>query len=65
MSARMATLDLPKIKLFWNKGYDVMVFVYDLSNNILSRDLILQMLLCDMFGNSSISRKTVVITSIL
>ena len=47
MSARMATLDLPKIKLFWNKGYDVMVFVYDLSNNILSRDLILQMSLCD------------------
>ena len=65
MSARMATLDLPKIKLFWNKSYDVMVFVYDVSNNILSRDLILQMLLCDMFGNSSISRKTVVITSIL
>ena len=65
MSARMATLDLPKIKLFWNKSYDVMVFVYDASNNILSRDLILQMLLCDMFGNSSISRKTVVITSIL
>ena len=65
MSARMATLDLPKIKLFWDKGYDVMVFVNDVSNNILSRDLILQMLLCDMFGNSSISRKTVVITSIL
>ena len=38
MSAKMATLGLLRIKLFWNKGYDVIVFVYDVTNKILSRD---------------------------
>ena len=38
MSAKMATLDLLKIKVFWNKGYDVIIFVYDVTNIILSRD---------------------------
>ena len=36
--AKMATLDLLKIKVFWNKGYDVIVFVYDAMNKNLSRD---------------------------
>ena len=31
-------LDLPKIKLFQIKGYDVMIFVHDVINKILSRD---------------------------
>ena len=38
MSAKMATLDLFKIKVFWNKGYDVIIFVHNVTNKILSRD---------------------------
>ena len=29
MSAKLATLGLPKIKIIWNKGYDVIIFVHD------------------------------------
>ena len=29
MSAKLATLGLLKIKVFWNKGYDVITFVCD------------------------------------
>ena len=29
MSAKLATLDLLKIKVYLNKGYDVMIPVYD------------------------------------
>ena len=38
MSAELATLNLHKIKLFWNKGYDVTISVHDIINKILSRD---------------------------
>ena len=31
-------LGLLKIKLFQNKGYDVIIFVHDVINKILSRD---------------------------
>ena len=37
-SAKMGSLDLLKIKLFRNKGYDVIIFVYDVSNRNLSHD---------------------------
>ena len=39
MSAKMATLGLLKIKVFRNKGYDVITSVYDVVNKNLSRDL--------------------------
>ena len=32
MLAKMATLDLLKTKVFRNKGYDVIIFVYDVIN---------------------------------
>ena len=35
MSAKTATLDLLKIKLFSNKGYDIIIPVYDVTNKIL------------------------------
>ena len=38
-SAKIATLGLLKIKVFWNKVYDVIVPVYDVTNEILSRDI--------------------------
>ena len=36
MSAEVATLGLLKIKLFWNKGYDVKSSAHDLTNKVLS-----------------------------
>ena len=38
MSAKIATAALLKIKVFSNKGYNVIYFVYDLTNKILSDD---------------------------
>ena len=41
MSAKLATLGLLKIKLFQNKGYDVIISVHDVTNTmnqIISRD---------------------------
>ena len=38
MSAKLATLCLFKIKIFWNKGYDLIIFVHDVTNKVLSRD---------------------------
>ena len=36
MSAKIANLGLPKIKIFWNKDYDIIIFFYDVTNKILS-----------------------------
>ena len=67
MSAKMATLGLLKIKVFWNKGYDVIISVHDVTNKILSRDsnYIIDVVMWPKFGNSSISMREVIITSIL
>ena len=40
MSAKMVTLGFLKIQVFLNKGYDIIVFVYDATNKILSCDSI-------------------------
>ena len=62
MSAEMATKGL-----FWNKGYDVITFVDDVTNKILSRDsnYIVDVFMWPKFGNSSISMREVITTSIL
>ena len=39
MSAKIATLGLLKIKVFWNRGYNVIISVYEVTSEILSRDL--------------------------
>ena len=67
MSAKMATPGLLKIKVFWNKGYDVIIFVYDVTNKILSRDsnYIIDVVMWPKFGNCSISMRKVIITLIL
>ena len=36
MSAKMATLGLLKIKVFWNQGYDIIIYVCDITCKILS-----------------------------
>ena len=38
MSAKLATLGLLEIKVFRNKGYEVIISVYDVTNQILSHD---------------------------
>ena len=67
MSAKMATPGLRKIKVFWKKGYDVIIFVNDVTNKILSRDsnYIVDVVTWPKFGNSSIFMREVIITSIL
>ena len=67
MSAKMATPDLLKIKIFWNKGYDVIIYVHDITNKILSRDsnYIVHVVMWPKFGNSNISMSKVIIISIL
>ena len=70
ISAKMATLGLLKIKVLWNKGYDVIIFVYDATNKILSSEsnFIVDVVMWSNFGNSSISMREVIIiiiTSIL
>ena len=66
MSAKMASLDLFKIKVFWNKGYDVIIFVHDVTNKVLSRDsnYIVDVVMWPNFGNASIYMTEVIITSI-
>ena len=58
---------LLKIKVFWNKCYDAIISVHDVTNEILSCDsnYIVDVLMWPMFDNSSISIREVVITSIL
>ena len=67
MSAKMAIPGLLKIKVFWNKGYDITIYVHEISNKILSRDsnYIVNVVTWQKFGNSSISMREVIIISIL
>ena len=67
MSTKLATLGFLKIKVFWNKGDDVMISVHDVTNKILSRNssYIVDVVMWPKFGNSRISMNEVIITSIL
>ena len=64
MPAKVAIPDLLKTTVFRNKGYDVIIPVYDVTNKILLRDsnYIIDVVMC---GNSSVSMREVIITSIL
>ena len=61
MSANMATLGFLQIKVFWNKGFDVITYVIYLINKILSCDsnYILDMVRWPNFGKSRIPRRDV------
>ena len=67
MSAKLVTLGLLKINLFWNKVYDIIIIVHDITNKILSRDsnYIVDVVMWPRLDNSSISIKDVIITLIL
>ena len=57
MSAKLATQGLLKIKLFWNKGYDVIILDSGVTNKILWHEpnYIVDVVMWSKFGNSSIS----------
>ena len=57
MSAKLATLAFLKIKLFWNRSYDVIISVHDVTNKILScySNYIGDVVMWPKFGNYSIS----------
>ena len=38
ISAKVATQVLIKIEVFWNEGYNAIIYVHDVINQILSRD---------------------------
>ena len=59
MSAKMATLGLLKIELFWNKSYDVKIYVHDVINKMLLHEsnYIVDVVLWPKFSNSSISMR--------
>ena len=67
ISAKLATVGLLKVRLFWNKGYDGISSVFDVTNKILSRDsnYVVDVVMRPKFGNSSISMREVFLTSIL
>ena len=57
-----------KVKIFWNKGYEVIISVHDVTNRFLSRDsnyIIDVVMWWPKFRNCSISIRKVIITSIL
>ena len=56
MLVKMATLALLKIKIFRNKDYNVIIYVHDVTNKMLSRDsnYIVNIAMWLKFGNSSI-----------
>ena len=59
MSAELATLGLLQIKVIWNKIYDVIMSLYDITNKILSRnsDYIIEVVMWPNFGNSFLWEK--------
>ena len=67
ISARLDALGLLKIKVFWNKSYDVIISIYGDTSKILSRDSshIIDVAMWPKFGTSSITMKEVIIISIL
>ena len=67
ISAKLATLGLLNIKLFWNKSYDVIISVHDVTNKMLSCDSndMADMVMWPKFVSSSIFMREVIITTIL
>ena len=58
MSAKVASARLLKLKIFWNKGYDVIVSVHGVTSRILSSDSndMVDVIMLPKFGNTSKER---------
>ena len=60
---KLATLDLLKLKVFWSKRYDVIIFVHDVSNKTLlgNTNYVLDVVMWQIIGNSRISKRKLII----
>ena len=67
MLRKLATLNFLKIKGFWNEGYDIIISAHDFISKILSRysNYTVDVIIWPKFGDSSISTREVIKTSIL
>ena len=67
MLAKMSTSGLLKTAVFWNKGYDIIIPVDNVTTKILSREsnYIVDVFMWPKFGNSSISMREIITTSVL
>ena len=67
MSAKTAILGLLEIKIFWNKAYDVIISVNDVTNEILSCDssYTVDVVMWPNSGYSSFSMREATTTSVL
>ena len=63
VSAKMGTSGLLKIKIFWKKAYNVMIFAQDVTNTILFRDsnYNVNVVMSPKFGYCRISVRKVII----
>ena len=63
----MAAPGVLKITVFWNKSYDIIFSVNDITSKILSRDsnYIVDLFMWPKFGNCNISVREAIITWIL
>ena len=53
MATKMAAAGLLKTRIFWNKVYEVMISVHDVTNEVLSHDsnYIVDVVMWQKFGN--------------
>ena len=67
MSAKMAAQGFLKITVFWNKGYDIIIPVDEVTSKILSRGLnyVVDVFMWPNFAKSNISMREVIRTSFL
>ena len=67
LRGKLATSCLLKTKIFWKKGYDVVIFFHDVNSKILSHEsnYIVDVAIWSKFGNSSISMWDDIIALIL
>ena len=67
ISAKLTTLGLLKVKIFWDKGYAILISIHDVTNNLLLRDsnYIADVVMWPKFDNSTLSMKEVIVNSIL
>ena len=67
MSAKVAMLGLLETKLFLNRGFDVIKSVHDVINKILLRNsnYVVDVNMWPKFGNSRVSMREVIVTSVL
>ena len=64
MSVKFATLGPLTIKLFWNKGNDLIIFVHNITNKILPRDSV-DVFMWPKLGISRIFMRGTITTTIL